>query len=81
MTTKNKRSLADAMSQAKIPLNNNITQNNKASEVEEKKVIVCVKPEVHYQLKKLALETGTNIKTLGNEALNDLFIKHNIPIK
>ena len=35
---------------------------------------------MHYRLKKLALERGTNIKKLGNEALNDLFIKYNEPV-
>ena len=81
MNMKNKKSLADAMAEVKKPRNKSTLNINDVSPLEEKKVIICVTPEVHYQLKKLALETGTNIKTLGNEALNDLFIKHNISIR
>ena len=33
----------------------------------------------HYQLKKLALEEGSNIQKMGTEALNDLFIKYKQP--
>ena len=74
MTMRNKASLTQAMAETK---NKKTTTDVNVDNVENKKVIISVAPEMHYRLKKLALEKGTNIKTLGNEALNDLFIKYN----
>lgn len=74
MIMRNKASLTKAMVDTKV--NKTISDVNIIS-VEDKKVIIGVTPEMHYRLKKLALERGTNIKKLGNEALNDLFIKYN----
>lgn len=74
MTKRNKASLTQAMSETK---DKKIISDVSIAGIEEKKVIICVTPEMHYRLKKLALEKGSNIKTLGNEALNDLFIKYN----
>lgn len=74
MTMRNKASLTQAMAETK---NKKTTTDVNIDNVENKKVIISVTPEMHYRLKKLALEKGTNIKTLGNEALNDLFIKYN----
>jgi len=71
---RNKASLTQAMAETK---NKKTTTDVNIDNVENKKVIISVTPEMHYRLKKLALEKGTNIKTLGNEALNDLFIKYN----
>ena len=71
---RNKASLTQAMADTK---NKKTTTDVNIDNVENKKVIISVTPEMHYRLKKLALEKGTNIKTLGNEALNDLFIKYN----
>ena len=74
MTMRNKASLTQAMAETK---NKKTTTDVNIDNVENKKVIISVTPEMHYRLKKLALERGTNIKKLGNEALNDLFIKYN----
>ena len=71
---RNKASLTQAMAETK---NKKTTTDVNIDNVENKKVIISVTPEMHYRLKKLALERGTNIKKLGNEALNDLFIKYN----
>lgn len=71
---RNKASLTQAMAETK---EKKTSSDINITSVEEKKVIISVTPEMHYRLKKLALEKGTNIKTLGNEALNDLFIKYN----
>ena len=74
MTMRNKASLTQAMAETK---DKKTASDINITSVEEKKIIISVTPEMHYRLKKLALEKGTNIKTLGNEALNDLFIKYN----
>ena len=74
MIMRNKASLTQAMADTK---NKKTTTDVNVDNAENKKVIISVTPEIHYRLKKLALERGTNIKTLGNEALNDLFIKYN----
>ena len=71
---RNKASLTQAMADTK---NKKTITDVNVDNVNNKKVIISVTPEMHYRLKKLALERGTNIKTLGNEALNDLFIKYN----
>ena len=65
---RNKASLTQAMAETK---DKKTASDINITSVEEKKVIISVTPEMHYRLKKLALEKGTNIKTLGNEALND----------
>lgn len=75
---RNKASLTQAMADTK---NKKTSNDVNVANVENKKVIISVTTEMHYRLKKLALEKGTNIKTLGNEALNDLFIKYNESVK
>jgi hypothetical protein len=74
MTIRSKVSLTETMTEIKEKKTN---LGINVANVENKKVIISVTPEMHYRLKKLALEKGTNIKTLGNEALSDLFIKYN----
>jgi hypothetical protein len=73
---KNKKTLAEAMSQS--TKKDIIIKKEKSSysSDEVKKIIITLTPEAHYQLKKLALEERSNIQTLGKEALNDLFIKY-----
>lgn len=79
MTTRNRTSLAEAMSQATKEELTISKDRNKHSSNELKKIIITLAPEDHYQLKKLALEEGSNIQKMGTEALNDLFIKYKQP--
>ena len=53
MTMRNKASLTQAMADTK---NKKTTSDLSVDSVENKKVIISVTPEMHYRLKKLALE-------------------------
>ncbi len=73
---RNKTSLAEALSKTKSKDLNKIgVEKNTVA----KKIIITVSPEAHYQFKKLAVEKRSQIQTLAKEALNDLFIKYNLP--
>jgi|TARA_B110000908_G_C10083215_1_gene370552 hypothetical protein len=74
---KNRKSLVDAMSTKN---SRSIIATDPINKAEDnKKVIFRVPAEAHYQLKKLALEERSQIQTLAQEALNDLFIKYKLP--
>jgi hypothetical protein len=73
----NRKSLVDAMSTEHSNSMSTIATSNDSKGT--KKVIFRVPPEAHYQLKKLAVEERSQIQTLAQEALNDLFIKYKLP--
>jgi hypothetical protein len=77
MTTKNKTSLVEAMSKTKDQTVQDIT--NKKNDDKMKQIIINVSPEVHYQLKRLAVDHRSKIQTLAREAFNDLLVKYKLP--
>lgn len=50
------------------------------SRVGKKMVSAWVDPEVSLQLRRLALESGTTVQALCDEALSDLFVKYQVSI-
>jgi len=75
--TKNKKSLAEAFREERKQK----TPIAKTADTEEeiKKLITRLNKSAHYQLKSLAHQQDNSLQNLACEAINDLFIKYNLP--
>ena len=80
MIRKNNSNFAEALAKEE-PLKKIIDPNASTSLRKQKRIILCVEPGIHLQLKKLAVEEETSILTLGREAIKDLLIKYNASVK
>jgi len=84
MTKKLKPNLAAAVAKMQEPtagvLASKVHPNGAASpRVEIKQILIRVSAEAHKQLKFMAVDEGTELRTLMIEAMNDLFIKRGKP--